>query len=204
MATAQKPRMTIDEIRASALANGYEAAAVYAVGQVEGSGDGFDDNGFPDILFERHIMYGLLVTKKGQAYADSQAKLFPNIVNPQRTPTGGYGAFSAQGTRLDAATRIDRDCALQSCSWGRFQVLGKWYTLLGYKTVQDFVNDMCASEKKQMDVFLKYCQKVAPAAGQALKALDFKAFAIAYNGKSTNGYAPKILAEYQKAKAAKI
>lgn len=194
-----KPRISVKELQELAKKNGYEPAAVYSVGMIEGSGDGFDDNGFPDILFERHVMYQLLLAKRGKAFADSQAAANPSIVNPIRTPTGGYGKASQQGLRLDAARKIDNECALQACSWGRFQVLGKWFSLLGYKTIQEFVNAMCDSEAKQFDAFLQYCKNVAPKAGKALKELDFKTFAIYYNGAGTSGYAPKMQAMYSTA-----
>ena len=44
--------------------------------------------------------------------------------------------------KLAQAVVLNRDAALQSCSWGRFQVLGLNWKSLKYESLQEFINCM--------------------------------------------------------------
>lgn len=123
--------------------------------EVETLGDGFLPDGRPKILFERHRMHEYLKRKKGKAFADAKMKQFPNLVN---TATGGYHGKSAEYTRLAMAKTIDEECALMSCSWGRFQIMGENWKDLGYASVQEFVQHQYESESLQFESFLRFCE----------------------------------------------
>lgn len=174
---------------------GVETAAVVAVTKVESRGDGFMKDGHPVILFERHIMWRLVRDKFGKAKADQLSREFGGVINP--TP-GGYGSTASQPGRMDkAAALIDRDCALQSASWGLFQIMGFHWKALGYASLQEFINAMYRSEGAQMDAFVRFI-KINPAIHKALKAHDWAGFAKGFNGPAykINQYDTKLAAAY--------
>lgn len=109
----------------------YDAAAkrldvpvnvIRAFAKVESNGSGFFADGRPAILFERHVFYRLLKSKRGKVLADRYASSHPNIVNAK---TGGYKGGTSEWVRLQFALTIDADCAYQSASWGAFQIMGR-------------------------------------------------------------------------------
>ncbi|WP_315807480.1 N-acetylmuramidase family protein [Pseudomonas sp. C9-3] len=153
---------------------GAPLAGVYAVNEVESQGEGFLPNGKPKILFERHIMYRQL----GKPRADQFAAQQPSLVNP--TP-GGYVGKEAEHTRLALACLIDETAALESASWGAFQIMGYHWRRLGYASVQDFVGQMCTSEANQFEAFARFIE-TDPALLKALKARKWADFARLYNG----------------------
>ena len=177
----------IDYRNAAALL-GVETACVKAVTKVESRGSGFLPSGAPVILFERHWMYKLLKAKLGHEPALS------DVVDPK---AGGYKGGAAEHTRLEKAVAIDRECALQSCSWGLFQIMGFHWKALGYGSVQQFVNAQYASEAKQLDTFVRFL-KINPSMLAALKVKDWAKFAKLYNGPAyaKNNYDTKLAEAY--------
>ena len=161
-------------------------ASVYAVNEVESKGKGFLDNGKPVILFERHIMYRQLATARHKGddptllkqHADELAVLNPAIVNPN---PGGYAGGSAEHQRLSHARLIDGNAALESASWGAFQIMGFHWQRLGYTSVQAFVAAMTASESEQFDALVRFIE-TDPVLHKALKARKWAEFAKLYNG----------------------
>ena len=161
-------------------------ASVYAVNEVESNGKGFLDNGKPVILFERHIMYRQLATPRNDGdnvvqlkqHAAELAALNPAIVNPK---PGGYAGGSAEHQRLSHARLIDDNAALESASWGAFQIMGFHWQRLGYASVQAFVAAISASESQQFDAFVRFIE-TDPALHKALKARKWAEFAKLYNG----------------------
>ena len=104
---------------------GTDVATIKAVATVETSGKAFDELGRPRILFERHYFHSLT-----QGRHD---RLHPDISSPH---AGGYGKFSIQYTKLEKAYGLDPEAALQSASWGRFQIMGKNFQTAGFASVQ--------------------------------------------------------------------
>ena len=165
---------------------GVPLAAIYAVNEVESKGKGFLDNGKPVILFERHIMYRQLATPRNagddpaelKLHADQLAAANPALVNPK---PGGYVGGTAEHQRLAMARLIDDTAALESASWGAFQIMGFHWKRLGYASVQDFVTAMTAGESQQLDAFTRFIE-TDPALHKALKARKWADFAKLYNG----------------------
>ena len=154
-------------------------AAVRAFAEVESKGDGFYPDGHPVVLFERHIMYRRTKAKYGFTRADALVKQYPDLINPK---SGGYGKSSAQPDRMARAAKIiDRECALESASWGAFQVMGYHWQDMGYPTLQAFINAMYHSEGDHLDAFVRYI-KMNPSLHRALKAQDWPKVALGYNG----------------------
>lgn len=161
-------------------------ASIYAVNEVEANGQGFLDNGKPVILFERHIMYRQLITVRHdnddpaalKQHADELASCNPNLVNPK---PGGYAGGSAEHQRLSHARLIDDNAALESTSWGAFQIMGFHWQRLGYASVQDFVAAMSSNESQQFGAFVRFIES-DPALHKALKTRKWSEFAKRYNG----------------------
>lgn len=161
-------------------------ACVYAVNEVESLGKGFLDNGKPAILFERHIMYRKLATPRHesddpvelQRHADQLAATNPALVNPK---PGGYSGGTVEHQRLSSARLIDDTAALESASWGAFQIMGFHWQRLGYASVQDFVTAMSANESMQFDAFVGFIETDL-LLYKALKARKWAEFAKLYNG----------------------
>lgn len=180
--------LTDTEYKVAAESLGVEVASVKAVTKVESRGSGFLPIGAPVILFERHWMYKLLKAKLGYEPALS------DVVDPK---AGGYKGGTAEHTRLEKAVAIDRECALQSCSWGLFQIMGFHWKALGYLNVQQFVNAQYKSEASQLDTFVRFI-KINPSMHTALKVKDWAKFAKLYNGPdyAKNNYDTKLAEAY--------
>lgn len=173
-------------LTAGATRLGVELAAILAVNEVESLGAGFLDNGKPQILYERHIMYRQLAHPRTpeddaaalQAHANDLATSQPNLVNPR---AGGYAGGTAEHQRLAHARLIDDTCALESASWGAFQIMGYHAVRLGYSSVQDFAARMAKDENEQFEAFVRFLE-ADPALLKALKAKKWALFAKGYNG----------------------
>lgn len=186
-----KAKLTDADFSKAAIALGVSIASVKALAEVESRGDGFLPDGHPVILFERHIMYRRTKAKYGFTRADALVKRYPDLINPK---AGGYGKTSEQPGRMDRAAKlIDRECALESASWGLFQIMGFHWQDLGYQTLQAFVNNMYYSEADQLDAFVRFI-KINPAIHKALKAGDWASVARGYNGPNyeINSYDTKL------------
>lgn len=151
-------------------------AAVRAVNEVESRGEGFLPDGRPVILFERHIMYRQL--QKVDHDAAALAARYPNIVNVKR---GGYAGGAAEHMRLAQATAIDHSCAIESASWGAFQIMGFHWELLGYASAVAYAAAMQANEAAHLDAFVRFIL-ADPKLHKALKARRWPTFAEIYNG----------------------
>lgn len=183
---------------------GVPLASIYAVNEVESKGKGFLDNGKPVILFERHIMYRQLATARNagddpaelKRHADQLATANPALANPK---PGGYIGGTAEHQRLAMARLIDDTCALESASWGAFQIMGFHWKRLGYASVQDFVAAMSAGESQQFDAFTRFIE-TDPVLHKALKARKWAEFAKLYNGPDylRNLYDTKLQRAYER------
>ena len=113
------------EIAAKAAEYGIEEAALRAVMEVECKGHGFNSDGSPVILYERHKFYQGLLAINWKTKAAEWYKAYPDICNPK---WGGYGKSSEQHSKLERAVALNREVALESTSWGLGQVMGfNWW-----------------------------------------------------------------------------
>lgn len=155
---------------------GVPTAAIMAVNEVESRGTGFLPSGKVAILYERHIMYREL-----RDYGVDPAKAMrenPGLVNTAR---GGYLGGEKEWQRLEKAMLINKDAALESASWGAYQIMGFHWELLGFDSVQDYVKFVSASEANQLECFVRFV-KSQKGLWNALKALNWAEFARLYNG----------------------
>lgn len=172
---------------------GVDPAAVAAVADVESRGDGFLPDGRPKILYERHVMYRRL--QQAGVDADVFAARYPALVGKE---PGGYKGGAAEWFRLSLARDIDRRCADESASWGRYQLMGFHWQALGYESIEAFVAAMHASDDAQLDAFVRFIRGDA-ALLKALKDKKWDAFARRYNGPAykKNAYAAQLAAAYE-------
>lgn len=172
-------------------------AALRAVIEVEARGKGFYDNGQPVILFERHVFWQRLTQRNLISLRDKANKERPDLCFPRWT-TGSYGSFSVQHKRLEDAAAYHREVALESCSWGLGQVMGYHWKLLGYPTLQSFINAMFRDEAGQLDAMCRFIK--VNRLDNYMRALDWAGFALGYNGSGyrANRYDEKLAAAYRK------
>lgn len=173
---------------------GVDLAMVQAVTKIEARSSGFK-NGLPVILFERHIFYRQL--KKHGFNVEQLAKTYPDLINPV---AGGYLGGARENYRLTLAKQIDPQSAIESASWGLFQIMGFHWQLLGYESAQQFEQYMTESEEKQLDAFYRFVShKTNCKLLQAMKDKDFQAFAKLYNGPAykKNSYDTKLKEAYE-------
>lgn len=165
-----KQQLTLQDYKDAAKLLNVDYKMILAIAKKEDTrGKGFNDDGTPVILFERHKFYK---KTNGKYYAEN-----PDICNPR---AGGYGKFSEQHPKLARAAKLNRKAALESASWGRFQIMGENWEDLGYKDIQEFVNAMYESEKKQLDAFVRFIKfkKI----DIYMRAKNFPKIAELYNG----------------------
>jgi len=181
------------DLDAAAAAIGCERAVVDAVCDVESAGSGFLADGRPKILFEAHVFHQLTDGQWDRSH--------PNISSPE-WDRGLYGAAGAhQYDRLAEAIGLDRDSALQSASWGRFQIMGRNYRMVGFADVEAMVDAMCAREAAHLDAFRAFCRQAGLIS--ALKDRDWASFARGYNGPGqVEHYAAALAAAYARHAAA--
>jgi hypothetical protein len=174
---------------------GVETAVIKAVSEVESSGDGFLESGEPKILFEPHVFWKQLKSK-GINPAD-HVKGNEDILY-EKWGTKPYGKVTEQHSKLQKAVKIDRESALMSASWGRFQIMGYHWLPLGYSSLQSFINAMYQSEDEHLKAFIKYVE--VNKLTKHLKSKNWIKFAEGYNGSgyAQNKYPEKLEKAYKK------
>ncbi|GAB3024298.1 hypothetical protein GCM10027051_31130 [Niabella terrae] len=170
---------------------GCDEASVRAVADVESSGDGFliwKGKTVPKILFERHYFSRLTSGKYDKSH--------PTISNPV---AGGYGTYSIQHDKLSEAVALDREAALQSCSFGMFQIMGANFKQAGYPDIQSFVNAMYNGVNDHLRAFCNFIKNDSRLLN-AIRNKDWASFARYYNGPAykKNNYDNKLKTAYQK------
>lgn len=181
-----------DYVRAASLL-GCEVAAIRAFAEVESKGDGFLDNGLPKILFEAHVFS----RRTGHQYDISHPRISSLTWNKAL-----YVGGAAEHERLDQAAALNRDAALQSASWGAFQIMGFNYKRAGFTSVQEFVNAMYRNEGEHLTAFCNCVKSFG--LDDELRNLEWEALAEGYNGPSyaANQYHIKLPRAYARFKGA--
>lgn len=195
---SNQPRVGLseDDYQRAATKLNVDVPAIKAVAEVESRGDGFLADGQPKILFERHIFHRLT---KGKFSTLENRNI--SWKSPSKKRTGAineYGATSQQHARLAKAVSLDRDAALQSASWGRFQVMAFNWQDLEYLSLQDFINAMYRSEADHLDSFVRFVE--ANGLVDALRRHKWSTFADGYNGPEyfKHSYDAKMAIAYKK------
>lgn len=166
---------------------GCSVAAVKAVAKVEAPKGAFLPDGQVTVLFEAHIFDRLTGGRWRRTHPDISSAKWNRAL---------YKGGAAEHQRLQRAAALDRDAALQSASWGQFQIMGFNWRVCGYRSLQAFINAM-QTERGQLDAFVGYVRNRGLA--DELQRRDWAGFAYGYNGAgyAENQYDRKIAAAYK-------
>ncbi|MDP1886648.1 N-acetylmuramidase family protein [Polaromonas sp.] len=186
--STSKPTLTLADFSEAAARLNCEVPAIRAVCQVEAPRGGFNPDGTPVTLFEGHKFH-----KFTGGRFDAQA---PDLSYPKWTKKFYGKDWMQEQDRLQRAMALDRDAALRSASWGKFQIMGFNHAVVGFPTVQKFVNAMYTGEREHLLAFVQYV--VNNNLVGTLRRRDWAAFALGYNGEgyAENKYDVKMAAAY--------
>ncbi|MFO6447877.1 N-acetylmuramidase domain-containing protein [Erythrobacter sp. NE805] len=189
------PGVTPGEIGVIARELGVAPEQVRAVAAVESSGGGFLPSGHPKILWERHWLFRRLGRSLS---ASSVAGAF--LAAPQM---GGYtldadkDGLNDSWEKLVEACAVDPVAAFESCSWGKFQIMGGHWKALGYPDVFTFAWAMRESEMghyRALAAFIRANRLEGAMSKLGTTPSQNVPFALGYNGKAfrRNGYDVKL------------
>jgi hypothetical protein len=172
---------------------GVTVAHIATVAEVESRGAGYLTDGRPKILYEAHIFSRLTGHRFDASHLQVSSKAWNRSLY-----RGGAGEYD----RLAEAMSLDENAALQSASWGCFQIMGMNHQACGFPTVQDFVRaHVVGGEPAHLAAlcsFLKSTGLVKP-----LAARDWATFARGYNGPAqVPTYGGRLAAAFAKHSAA--
>ena len=173
---------------------GVELAAIKAVTEVEAGGHGFV-GGKPKILFEGHVFWKQLEAHgldPNACRAGNEDILYP------KWSRAHYVGGVREHDRLNRARKIHEEAALESASWGLFQIMGYQWRPLGYPGIQDYVHRMEENEGEQLRAFTRFVEVEGLA--ELLRKLLWAAFARRYNGPryKENRYDEKLEKAYRR------
>jgi len=182
------------DFQAAAARLGVSVPAVKAVATVESNGGGFLPDGRVKVQYEPHVMYRQLASNFNRARADKELVDHPDLVSKK---AGSYQSLDKEDKDMNrAAQLIDRTSALESASWGAFQIMGYHWKTLQYTTLQGFINDQYTAAG-QLETFVRFIQADTRLV-KALRAKDWATFARIYNGPgyAKNSYHTKLEVAY--------
>lgn len=187
------------DLKAAAKELDVPVALIKAFSEVESRGQSFftkDGKQVPAMLFERHIMRRRLLHRNLNLLVEIAHKERPDLVN---SLTGGYRGGLHEVTRLYKAMELNPDSALESASYGRYQIMGFHWESLGYSSVQEFYDKMSKNEGEHL-VALTAFIKVNKALHNAMKKKDWREIARRYNGPAyeKNDYHNKLEQAYNR------
>ena len=181
---------------------GVEVAALKAVVEVEcSSAGGFLRDGRPRILFEGHIFWRRLALRGIDP--EPLSTEHPDIIHP-RWDRSHYLGGAGEWGRFNRASAICHSAAIESASWGLFQIMGFHWRTCGCSSAEDFAERMSRSESEQMRLAMRFLQKTGIA--EYLKTKDWATFALRYNGSGykANRYDTRLQAAYEKLKKLRV
>lgn len=155
---------------------GVTSRQVRAVAAVESGGGGWNDQGQPKILFERHYFF-----KRIQI-------VIPWISNPKGgdyTLDANRNGVNDSWEKLCLAASRNPIAAFESVSWGKFQIMGAHAKSLGYENALEFGYSMVSSEKahyQALAAFVKVNGLVPAMRALSADPERCRTFASRYNG----------------------
>lgn len=183
---------------------GCSPSMVHALSLKETKGKPFLSDGRPVILFERHQFFKRM---KDRALAEKLSKTERDICSPSMKnfknsdPIDKYQGGAKEWEFLERAKKYDEKAALESASYGQFQVMGFNAVPIGYPSVQEFVRLQHLDVFQHLEAMVRFI-KATPLALKGMRAKNFQQVAEGYNGK---GYAANrydvVLQDYEKSVA---
>lgn len=184
-----KPTLTDVDYANAAADLGCTVAAIRAVCQVEAPKGGFNPDGSVVTLFEGHKFYKFTNGK--------WAVQAPDLCYPTWTRRFYGKSWGEERDRLARAVELSEAAALMSASWGKFQIMGFNFAMVGFDSVAQFVAAMESGEPAQLKAFVQFVRTAGLA--PSLRRLDWAGFAYGYNGPgyAANDYDGKLERAYK-------
>lgn len=148
------PKFRIDPaaFKRGASALGCEPEALQAVVAVGFLDTGFDPDGIaPRVRFDARWFSRLTDGKFDATH--------PDLSNPDYFPDDD-APLPEEHQRLRLAMAVERNAAISSAAWGRFQIMGAHWKLAGCPSLQHFVNAMYSDETAQFNCFVQLAQRL--------------------------------------------
>jgi hypothetical protein len=178
-ANRKAPAISSADITKVAQRLGCSYRQLEAVRTVESAGRGFDADGRPKILFERHKFHRYT----GGRF--SPARFSMSAAGGYTIDADGNGINDSWDKLSDAIATGEVDAAFMSTSWGAFQVMGEWWDELGYDSPFAMAASCIASEAAHLEILARYIEyhRLMPAlAAITSNPVTCRPFAAAYNG----------------------
>jgi len=199
--------ITDEQFKDAADIIGCEVAAIKAVYEVEAAGKGYLPDGRVKILFEGHRFWKQLV--KGGANPQEFIANNPEYSNvlykvwDKKQYKGGAAEWDRVSKAIEVCTKLNLspNLALNSASYGSFQIMGENHALCGYTDSQDMLtNYNNGGEAEQLASFCRFVK--SNHLDDELRAKNWAKFAQGYNGSSfaANKYDVKLANAYNKYK----
>lgn len=144
------PAITEHDMKAAASRLGVPLANLYAVAAKESGGASFSINGRPVILFEAH-WFSRLTRRAFDRVAPNISSRVWNRRLYARTMEKRYH-------RLAKAAALDVNAALQSASWGKFQIMGFHWQALGYPSPLHFALAHVSTEANHLEALVRFIE----------------------------------------------
>lgn len=144
------PAITHADMVTASLRLGVPLANLQALSAMESGRGSFSRNGRPVILFEAHIFSELTNRYYDRRHPHISSRRWNRKLYARYMP-GRY-------KRLADAAALNLDAAISSASWGRYQILGRWWRHLGYGSALDFAMQMVSSEVNHLDALVRYIE----------------------------------------------
>ena len=150
---------------------GVDAPSLWSLVTVETRGFGFLADRRPKILFERHVFH----RRTGGRFSAAH----PDISNHT---AGGYSRDTAgEYLRLERASALDHQAAIESTSWGLGQVMGFNAVSLGYPSAAEMIVAFMQGEDAQLEGSERFIAGNVSLA-KAFRMRDWGRVARFYNG----------------------
>lgn len=170
------PALTRDDMNRAADRLGVTARHIDMLREVESGGKSFDDRGRPVILPEPHIFYRVTNGRFG--------------LRPFSYPKWGTHpyprSYDARWELLADMAECDERGAIESASWGLWQIMGFHWNTLGYESPMEFACSMVESEQGHLEALVRFLEvnklQDELQACRAGSPDSCRAFARAYNG----------------------
>lgn len=147
---------------------------IWALRKVEANGKAFSD-GRPIVAWEAHVFFRRLPqSKRARAVAARLAHSKWGVISYKLRQSSRY-------EQIHNALAIDVDAALESASWGSFQIMGFNWKRCGYDSVQAFVQAMTESEGEQLIACCHFI-RADRTMHKAMRDGNWAGFAKRYNG----------------------
>ena len=192
--------LTQEDFARAALQLSCDIPAVKAVAVVEAPNGGFDNAGLPRILFEGHKFSEFTNHRYDATHPSISARYWKVAKKYYSTGANADIRNMKEHKRLEEAAGLDREAALKSASWGKFQLMGFNYENCGFSDLQAFINAMYKDEGAQLDAFVQFLKRDRGGAMQrAIQRHAWAEFAAMYNGSgyAANGYDKKLKNAYE-------